>query len=87
VGDRAEVLFDGGIRSGVDLMRTAALGAHFNLIGRGFMYGLAALGEEGPGFVADFFIEELREALRQAGVRNLTETRNLDIRHSTAWDF
>jgi (S)-mandelate dehydrogenase len=87
VNGRAEVLFDGGVRSGVDLMRTAALGARFNLIGRSFMYGLAALGEEGPGFVADFFIEELREALRQVGVRNLTETRNLDIRHSTSWDF
>ncbi len=87
VNGKLEVLFDGGVRSGVDLMRTAALGARFNLIGRGFMYGLAALGEEGPGFVADFFIEELREALRQAGVRNLTETRHLDIRHSTAWDF
>jgi len=86
-GGRTEILFDGGLRSGVDLMRTAALGARFNLVGRAFMYGLAALGDEGPGFVADFFIEELREALRQVGVRDLTGTRDLDLRHPTAWAF
>ncbi|MBT3931478.1 MAG: alpha-hydroxy-acid oxidizing protein [Rhodospirillaceae bacterium] len=87
VGGRTEILFDGGLRSGVDLMRTAALGARFNLIGRAFMYGLAALGEEGPDFVADFFIEELREALRQVGARDLAGTRELDARHPTAWEF
>ncbi|MEK9901593.1 MAG: alpha-hydroxy acid oxidase [Rhodospirillaceae bacterium] len=85
VGGRTEILFDGGLRSGVDLMRTTALGARFNLIGRAFMYGLAALGDEGPGFVADFFMEELREALRQVGARDLAAARDLDLRHPTAW--
>jgi (S)-mandelate dehydrogenase len=85
VGDRAEILFDGGIRSGVDLLRTATLGARFNLVGRAFMYGLGALGEEGVDFVADFFLEELREALRQVGVRDCAGTRELDRRHPTAW--
>ena len=86
-GGRTEILFDGGIRSGVDLVRTTSLGARFNLVGRAFMYGLAALGDEGPDFVADFFIEELREALRQVGVRDLAAARDLDLRHPTAWCF
>jgi (S)-mandelate dehydrogenase len=86
-GAQTEILFDGGLRSGVDLMRTTALGARFNLIGRAFMYGLAALGDEGPDFVADFFIEELREALRQVGARDLVAARDLDLRHPTAWNF
>ncbi|MGB0572574.1 MAG: alpha-hydroxy acid oxidase [Alphaproteobacteria bacterium] len=86
-GGQTEILFDGGLRSGVDLVRTTALGARFNLIGRAFMYGLAALGDEGPDFVADFFIEELREALRQVGARDLAAARELGHRHPTAWDF
>ncbi|MBN43273.1 MAG: alpha-hydroxy-acid oxidizing enzyme, partial [Alphaproteobacteria bacterium] len=86
-GAQTNVLFDGGIRSGADLVRTSALGARFNLIGRAFMYGLAALGDEGPDFVADFFIEELREALRQLGARDLVEARELELRHPTAWAF
>lgn len=85
VGPRATVMFDGGLRSGVDLMRVMALGAQFTLIGRAFMYGLGALGEEGPPFVADYFLEELREALRQVGAHNCADTRNLDLRHPTAW--
>lgn len=86
-GGRTEILFDGGLRSGVDLLRSAAIGARFNLVGRAFMYGLAALGDEGPDFVADFFIEELREALRQVGARSLAEIRALELRHPTAWAF
>ncbi len=85
VGERAAVMYDGGIRSGVDLMRVMALGAQFSLIGRPFMYGLGALGEEGADFVADFFQEELREALRQVGARTCAGARTLDRRHPTAW--
>ncbi|MBN8921404.1 MAG: alpha-hydroxy-acid oxidizing protein, partial [Rhizobiales bacterium] len=55
VGDRAAVIFDGGVRSGMDVIRAAALGAKCTLTGRPFMYGLGALGMEGPGFVMDFF--------------------------------
>ena len=47
VGDRIEVLFDGGIRSGQDVLKALARGARGCMIGRAFLYGLAAGGEAG----------------------------------------
>ncbi|MGM9482008.1 alpha-hydroxy acid oxidase [Roseateles sp. NT4] len=47
VGDRIEVLLDGGVRSGQDVLKAVALGAKGTLIGRAFLYGLGAMGEEG----------------------------------------
>ncbi len=47
VGERCEVLMDGGIRRGGDIVKALALGAHAVLIGRGYAYGLAAGGEPG----------------------------------------
>jgi len=47
VGDRIEVLMDGGVRSGQDTLRALALGARGVLIGRAFLYALAAYGEAG----------------------------------------
>ena len=46
-GERCEVLMDGGIRRGSDIVKALALGAHAVLIGRGYAYGLAAGGEPG----------------------------------------
>ena len=45
VGDRIELLFDGGIRSGQDVLKALARGAHGCMIGRAYLYGLAANGE------------------------------------------
>ena len=87
VGDRATILFDSGIRSGEDVVRALALGAKATLAGRAFMYGLAALGDEGPGHVADFFLDEIAEAMRQVGARTCAETRDLVIRHPGALAF
>jgi L-lactate dehydrogenase (cytochrome) len=47
VGSRIEVWMDGGIRSGQDVLKAVALGAKATLIGRAFLYGLGAMGEEG----------------------------------------
>lgn len=47
VGNNIEVLMDGGVRSGQDVLRAVALGAHGTLIGRSFLYALGAMGEEG----------------------------------------
>jgi L-lactate dehydrogenase (cytochrome) len=87
VGGRGTVLFDSGIRSGMDVVRALALGAHSTLTGRPFMYGLGALGAEGPGFVADFFVEEIRAAFRQCGIHAPAEAVSLTIRHPGVWQF
>jgi len=87
VGARTAVLFDSGIRSGEDVVRALALGAKSTLSGRAFMYGLAALGEDGPGYVASFFFEEIGEALRQVGARSCAEARDLVVRHPGALAF
>lgn len=47
VGSRIEVWMDGGIRSGQDVLKAVALGAHGTMIGRAFLYGLGAMGQEG----------------------------------------
>ncbi len=62
VGDRLEVLLDGGVRSGHDMYKALALGAKGVLIGRPFLYGLAAMGEKG----VDSAIEVLRESFDNA---------------------
>jgi L-lactate dehydrogenase (cytochrome) len=87
VGARTTVLFDSGVRSGMDVIRACALGAKSTLTGRPFMYGLGALGPEGPDYVCDYFSEEIKAALRQVGVRTLADTASLVIRHPGALTF
>ncbi len=67
VGSTATVLFDSGVRSGTDVARALALGAHAALAGKAFLWGLGALGAEGPGHVIDLLIDELQSALGQIG--------------------
>lgn len=84
IGKRATILFDGGVRSGVDIVRALALGAQAAFAGRSFLYGVAALGGEGADYVMALLIEELRIAMRQAGVHALSEIPSLTIRHPGA---
>jgi L-lactate dehydrogenase (cytochrome) len=59
VGNRIEVWMDGGIRSGQDVLKAVALGAHGTLIGRSFLYGLGALGEAGVTKCLEIIQKEL----------------------------
>jgi (S)-mandelate dehydrogenase len=87
VGNRAAVLMDSGVRSGSDVVRACALGAAAAFAGKAFLWGLGALGEQGPGQVIDLLIEETQAALGQLGVHNVAETRSLTIRHERALRF
>ena len=59
VGDKIEVHFDSGIRSGQDVFKAVAMGAKSTYIGRAFIYGLGAMGKEGVSKVLQMMHKEL----------------------------
>jgi L-lactate dehydrogenase (cytochrome) len=73
IGDRLEVYCDGGVRRGSDVLKAIALGARACLIGRAYLYGLAAGGEAGVDFVLDLFAADLRRTMALLGVNRLDE--------------
>jgi len=68
VGSRLEVLLDGGVRRGSDLVKARALGARACLIGRPWLYGLAADGERGVASALELLRAELDRTLALVGV-------------------
>jgi (S)-mandelate dehydrogenase len=87
VGGRATVMVDSGIRSGLDVVRAVALGADAAFAGKAFLWGLGALGAEGPLHVIDLMIDEMKAALGQIGAPRPAQARSVMIRHSGALDF
>jgi L-lactate dehydrogenase (cytochrome) len=87
VGDRATVLMDSGIRSGLDVIRAVAVGAHAVFAGKAFLWGLGALGPQGPGHVIDLMIDEMRAALGQIGAATLAEAPAVEHRHTGALSY
>jgi L-lactate dehydrogenase (cytochrome) len=73
VGAEIEVMFDGGIRSGQDIMRALALGARSCLIGRAYVYGLGASGERGVARAIQFLRKELEVTMALCGVNTMRE--------------
>jgi L-lactate dehydrogenase (cytochrome) len=73
VGDQVDVLLDGGIRSGADILKALALGARSVLIGRAYAYGLAAGGEPGVDYVLNLLTADLRRAMALTGVRRIAD--------------
>ena len=67
VGDRAEIILDGGIRRGSHVLKALALGARACSIGRPYLYGLAAGGEKGVGKALDILRAEFVRALQLCG--------------------
>lgn len=78
VKGKAAILFDSGIRNGLDAMKALHLGADFVLAGRPFIYGVAALGKYGGDHVTNILIDDLRNNMVQLGVRNLAELKKAD---------
>lgn len=87
VGTKTTILYDGGIRSGLDVVRSIALGAKAALAGRAFLYGVGAIGSDGADFTSDMLIEEIGVAMRQLGTPNFAALRDLTVRHPGAVQF
>jgi L-lactate dehydrogenase (cytochrome) len=73
VGDRLEVHVDGGIRSGQDVLRALALGARMVYIGRPYLYGLGALGEQGVTRCLQIIHKELDLTMALCGVAQVSQ--------------
>jgi L-lactate dehydrogenase (cytochrome) len=77
VGSDIEVLFDSGIRTGVDMVRALALGARACIIGRSYIYGLGAGGEAGVAHAINVLTREFDVTMALCGVKN---ARDIDER-------
>ncbi len=79
VAGRVPVLFDSGVRTGLDLLRALALGADFVLVGRPFLFGTCAFGEPGARLVATVLKDDLANNMVQAGAQTLSDLRSLTV--------
>lgn len=75
VGSRAEIIFDSGINSGADVARAVALGAKMCFLGRGFVWGVAAMGAPGAAHAEAILRDELENVMAQLGCHRLDELR------------
>jgi pre-mycofactocin synthase len=79
VGDQVEVLLDGGIRRGSDVIKALALGARAVMIGRAYLWGLAANGQAGVENVLDILSGGIDSALRGLGKASIHDLSPEDI--------
>lgn len=82
VGAHMQVLMDGGVRSGLDVYKALALGAHGVLIGRPWIWAMAGAGEAGVSRLLATWQQELRVAMALSGVNRIA-----DIQRQTLEDF
>ena len=79
VGDQVEVVMDGGIRRGADVVKALALGARAVLIGRAYLWGMAAQGERGVTNVLSILYKGIDEALLGLGKKSIHELSRDDL--------
>ncbi|QCX80598.1 L-lactate dehydrogenase [cytochrome] [Streptomyces sp. YIM 121038] len=80
IGGGCQVLMDGGIRSGGDILKAIALGASAVLVGRPVMWGLATAGQDGVRQVLELLAAELRDAMGLAGCESVDAAGRLSTR-------
>jgi len=81
VGDRLEVILEGGVRRGVHVLKALALGAKAVAFGRPYLYALGAGGEAGVDQVLEFFRTDIDRDMRLLGCRNVAEIDRSRVRH------
>jgi L-lactate dehydrogenase (cytochrome) len=79
VGSKIEVHMDGGIRSGQDVLKALALGAKGVYIGRAFLYGLGAMGEQGVIETLRIIHNELDISMGLCGIRDVREVNRSNL--------
>jgi len=89
VGDKIDVYFDGGIRSGQDVLKAIAMGAKGTMIGRAYVYGLGAMGEAGVTTALNVIHRELDMTMALCGERDLSKVcrKNLLIPKNFSGDW
>ena len=75
VGPEYPLIFDSGIKGGLDILRAIALGADFVMLGRAFHYGLGAFGAKGAAHVVDILRADLTSNMGQIGARRLSDVK------------
>jgi L-lactate dehydrogenase (cytochrome) len=73
VGDRTEIVCDGGIRRGSDIVKAVALGARACMVGRAYLYGLGAGGELGVDHVLGLLDSGMRRTMALTGTRTISD--------------
>jgi len=73
VGNDIEVMFDGGVRSGQDVLKACAVGARGVMIGRAFLYALGAMGQEGVTTMLNVMRKELDVSMALTGTKNIQD--------------
>lgn len=73
VGGRTEIICDGGVRRGSDILKAVASGATACMAGRAYLYGLGAAGERGVDRVLEWFAADLRRSMTLLGVGSIGE--------------
>ena len=80
VGGRAEILLDGGIRNGADVIAAVAMGARACLVGRPYLYGLMAGGERGVDRVAEMLAKDIVRTMKLLGVARIEDLTPAHVR-------
>jgi L-lactate dehydrogenase (cytochrome) len=72
-GGRLEIICDGGVRRGSDIVKAVALGARACMAGRAYLYGLGAAGERGVDRVLELLLADVRRTMALIGARTLAD--------------
>ena len=86
VHGQTEILMDGGIRRGTDIVKALCLGASAVLCGRAYAYGLAAAGEAGVDRAIEILRADLDRTMRLLGCASVTELDRSYVNFPTSWD-
>jgi isopentenyl diphosphate isomerase/L-lactate dehydrogenase-like FMN-dependent dehydrogenase len=85
VGDRLDIILDGGIRHGSDVIKALGVGATATAVGRSWAWGLAAAGERGVAHVAAIYRQEILETLQLLGVADVRAVDRTHVDFPAAW--